>query len=87
LKTSRQAARLHAGVGALGRRRGRPAHRRQLADRRPRPDRRLLRAHAAYQRSAEAAAAPISDDDRSAAIERATNYADAHGINTIYVVV
>ena len=40
-----------------------------------------------YQRSAEAAAAPISDDDRSAAIERATTYADAHGINTVYVVV
>jgi hypothetical protein len=40
-----------------------------------------------YRRTAEASSVPISDADRTAAIERATGYADQHGINKVYVVV
>jgi hypothetical protein len=40
-----------------------------------------------YLRSAEPLDTPISEADRAAAIDRATGYADRHGINKIYVVV
>jgi hypothetical protein len=40
-----------------------------------------------YLRPAEPFDSPISDADRAAAIDRATGYADRHGINKIYVVV
>jgi RPA family protein len=39
-----------------------------------------------FQRSAMAAAHPISNDNRAATIQRATDYADKHGVHTVYVV-
>jgi hypothetical protein len=40
-----------------------------------------------YHRTAEVSSYPISDADRSAAIDRARGYADQHGIAKVYVVV
>ena len=39
-----------------------------------------------FQRSAMAASHPISNDNRTATIQRATGYADKHGVHTVYVV-
>ena len=40
-----------------------------------------------FIRSAVASSYPISDHERAATIKRATEYADKHGVKTVYVVV
>ena len=39
-----------------------------------------------FVRSAQASSIPISDYERSATIQRAADYADKHGVKTVYVV-
>ena len=46
----------------------------------------VLNAEPDFQRLTAPATYPISDDDRSAAIDRATAYADQNGVAKIYVV-
>jgi hypothetical protein len=45
------------------------------------PDREVV-----FQRSAIASSHPVSNDNRAATIQRATGYADKHGVHTVYVV-
>ncbi len=40
-----------------------------------------------FIRSTQASSIPISEHERSATIQRATDYADKHGVKTVYVVV
>ena len=40
-----------------------------------------------FVRSAQASSFPVSDYERSSTIQRAMDYADKHGVKTVYVVV
>jgi hypothetical protein len=46
----------------------------------------VVTSEAGYRRSTAPSSAPISEADRTAAIDRAKVYADQSGIHTVYVV-